>query len=53
MIPHLLVRGLLSAFVMAVTVSLACAAEPSADMQAVLDKLADLDAKPIHTLSVP
>jgi acetyl esterase/lipase len=33
--------------------SLAQAADPSADMQAVLDKLAALEAKPIHTLSVP
>ena len=47
------VRRFLLACALAGTASAALAADPGSDMQAVLDKLAALDAKPIHTLGVP
>lgn len=52
MIFHLPLRPIIICALMG-TASLARAAEPSADMKAVLDELAQLGAKPIHMLSVP
>jgi acetyl esterase/lipase len=46
-------RAAALACILAGTATLAQAAEPAADMQAVLDKLGKLEVKPIHTLSVP
>lgn len=48
----MLIRSLTCAAALVVSTALPIWAEPSQDMQAVLDKLAELGAKPVHTLDV-
>lgn len=48
----MLIKSLTCAAALVVTTALPIWAEPSQDMQAVLDKLSDLGAKPVNTLDV-